>query len=115
MPLQILNELGQGEQLGQSYLNEELQNTGIRNQAGMFNTQMKNQEIIANEQNKANYLNQLIATGDTFAGTMGGLRKDNRLYNANNQYNQMGLDTLNSIFPNYQYQLGQGWEFKGGI
>lgn len=104
----------QGEQLGQSYLNEQVQNTGISNQAGMFNTQMQNQETIANEQNRANFLNQLIATGDTFAGTMSGLRKDNRLYNANNQYNQMGLDTLNSIFPNYQYQLGQGWEFKGG-
>lgn len=102
----------QGDQTGQSYLNEALQNTGIKNQAGMFNTQMDNQEIIANEQNQANFMNQLIATGDTFAGTMSGLRKDQRLYNSNNQYNQMGLETLNSIFPNYQYQLGEGWQFK---
>jgi len=87
----------------QSYLQEESMNTRIRNQADQTNTDIRNREIIANEQN--------AAAADKFRGTgladlanvAQGYTKDKSLFAENDRYNKQVLGAINASFPNYKW------------
>lgn len=78
-----------GDQLGQSYMNEANTNSQIANQASQFNTQIKNDEINANEMNKSRWQEQMIATLANTSGAYMGVGKDQRAYASNNRYNEI--------------------------
>lgn len=86
-----------------SFLNEETTNAQIRNNAGAMNTQIANNEIIANEQNKA-MADSLIGLGlsDIGQNTQGYLR-DKGLQQENRRYNDQTFGIINQLFPNYQW------------
>ncbi len=89
--------------LRDSYQQENIQNTGIKNQAAYTNNQIANNEIIANEQNKAMAdSTRGLALSDIGQNTQGYLR-DKKLDKTNKKNNQQMVDIINQIAPNYQW------------
>jgi len=89
--------------LRDSYQQESIQNNSIKNQANYHNNQLRNNAIIANEQNKAKADNvRGIALSDVAMNTQGYL-KDKKLDETNKKSNQQTLDIINQITPNYQW------------
>lgn len=86
----------------QSLMNEETTNVGIRNQADQMNTQIGNQEIIANEQNNA----MAQSIGNMALADMGnnsqGYMRDKKLTRENLRQNERVMSIVNQLAPNYK-------------
>lgn len=83
-----------GDQLGQSYMTEANTNAQIGNQANQFNTQIRNEEINANEMNKSRFQEQAIATLANVANTYSGVGRDQRAFASQNMYNNIAAQNL---------------------
>lgn len=87
----------------QSFSSEANANAQIRNNAAQMNTQIGNQEIIANEQNSAmakSIGNKALA--DIGTNSQGYLR-DKKLSSENARQNERTMQIINGIFPNYKW------------
>lgn len=92
----------------QSLMNEETTNVGIRNQANLMNTEISNQEVIANEQNRAmadSLFNLSLA--DTGTNTAAYLR-DKKMASENIRQNKRLMSIINSFAPNYKWEDDNG-------
>ncbi len=96
---------GLQDTLLQSYLNEQNANVGINNQANRFNTQVANEEIIANEQNKA-MRDSLTGLGLADVGqNVQSYMFDKGMQKANTKYNDQSLNVINQLTQNYRWGL----------
>lgn len=92
-----INQMMSNAQIRQSYAN---QNAGINNQAGMFNTGIANQEVVANEQNRAasrNLKSQAYSNiGQNIMGQYGDYKKG--------EMDQQKINMLGQYYsdPNFQ-------------
>jgi len=88
-----------------TYLQEEQANTGITNQERGLNNQISREEYIANEQNKAN----AQSVGNFALANMGQntqmYGRDKVLTQADVMSNKRYMDVLNTIAPNYQWNV----------
>lgn len=94
--------------LSQSYLNEENANNQILNQANQLNTQIGNEEIIANEQNadlRRSLQNRALA--DVAMNSQGYL-KDKKMTSENIRQNERLMSIINNVFPNYKWTQDNG-------
>ena len=92
----------------QSYMSEENTNTQIRNQANQTNTSIANNEIIANEQNRA-MAATLKGMGMTnMSDNYQGYIKDKKLASENVRQNDRLMSMINATFPNYNWEDDNG-------
>ena len=88
----------------QSFMAETNANTQIKNRANEMNTTIGNQEIVANEQNRAmakSLGNSALA--DIGTNTQGYMR-DKKLSSENARQNERTMQIINSMFPGYHWQ-----------
>lgn len=89
----------------QSYLSEETTNAQIENQAENLNTQITNQEIVANEQNRA-MADSLAGLGlSDLSNNFQGYFRDKGLAEENERYNKQTISLVNEMFPNYKWNI----------
>lgn len=94
--------------ISQSYMNEENANAQILNQNRAMNTQIANDEVIANEQNKdirRSVQNQALSNVGTNAQLY---LKDKKLSAENKRQNQRVVDVINSLGYNYKWTDDDG-------
>lgn len=92
----------------QSLMAEETANNQIRNQANATNTQITNQEILANEQNRAMAKSMLnLGLSDISTNTQGYL-KDKKMNAENIRQNKRLMSIINSFAPNYKWEDDNG-------
>lgn len=87
----------------QSFMKEGNINTQIENRARQYNTQIMNQSILANEQNRG--MAQTVfdqATSDQ-AHAVQGYMKDKGMIAENERYNNQIVGLINQMFPNYSW------------
>lgn len=99
-----IQQMMSNAQIRQNYAN---QNAGIMNQASMFNTNIGNQEIIANEQNRAQSRNLKSNAYANIGQNIMGQYRDNQMMNrdqdvANMIYNQYPENQYNPAYQNYR-------------
>lgn len=90
------------EGLSRSYQNEANTNVGIKNQFTSMNTGIRNQEIVANEQNQA-MSDSLKSLGlSDLSRNAQGYLKDKSLKKENLRSNEERTNLINQLFPNYK-------------
>lgn len=99
-----INQMMSNAQIRQNYAN---QNAGIKNNMSMFNTGIGNQEVIANEQNRAagrNIKSNAYANiGQNIMGQYKDIKLDNRDQDVLNMYGQMYPENqYNPALTNYK-------------
>jgi len=96
------------EQLGQSYMAQENANAQIRNAANAQNTQISNQEIIANEQNRAMAATLKNMGLSDISTNYQGYIKDKKMGSENARQNDRLMSVINATFPNYRWEDDNG-------
>ena len=91
-----VNQMMSNSQIRQNYAN---QNAGINNQAGMFNTGIANQEITANEQNRAASRNIKGNAYSNIGQNIMGQYKDSKLENRDEDM----LNIIEQQYPEARY------------
>jgi len=91
--------------LSDSYQREHLANVTTLNDFLVRNNSINNEEIVANEQNKA-MSDSLKSLGlSDLSNNAQGYLRDKELNRANDKSNKMKLDAMNSLFPNYKWGI----------
>lgn len=91
------------EGLSRSYQNEANTNVGIKNQFSSMNTGIRNQEIVANEQNQA-MSDSLKSLGlSDLSRNAQSYLKDKSLKKENLRSNDERTNLINQLFPNYVF------------
>jgi hypothetical protein len=97
----------------ESYLNESLQNVNLKNQANQMNTQIANEEIIANEQNRALAESAKSAAVASEANNVQGYLKDKKMTAVEVAKNTKMLEIINAVTPGYEW--GTSDEVDGAL
>jgi len=94
--------------LMQSYMSEENANAQIRNQANQANTQISQQETIANEQNRAMAATLKNMGLSNISTNYQGYLKDKKMGSENIRQNKRIMSMINATFPNYNWEEDNG-------
>ena len=94
--------------LMQSYMSEANANAQINNQVNQANTQISNQEIIANEQNRAMASTLKNMGLSDMSNNYQGYIKDKKMGSENARQNERLMSVINATFPNYKWEDDNG-------